>query len=173
MIRMLAKLLQVLNSESEPGQLSLAFSFAMIAGLTPFVSLHNLFVLFLVLLLRVNLSAFILGSLFFTGAAYMLDPLFHQIGSALLHAEGLKEVWTTLYNNPYARLTRFNNSIMTGSLLFSLILFIPLYLISNLLIRKYRDHVLAVVRRSRIMQFFRATKFYQAYEKISSLKGVE
>ena len=61
MLRAIAKLLKALNSESNPVQISLAFCFALIAGFTPLLSLHNLLVLFLVLILRVNLSAFILG----------------------------------------------------------------------------------------------------------------
>lgn len=173
MLQMLAKLLKVLNSEAEPGQLSLAFCFAMVAGFTPLLSLHNLLILFLILLLRVNLSAFILGLLFFTGFAYLLDPLFHKAGLAVLTAEPMKETFTTLYNNPYWRLTRFNNSIVAGSLLISAVLFIPFYFFFNLLIVKYRDYVLETIRKSKLMQFFKASKFYQVYEKVSSLRGGE
>jgi len=173
MLQMLAKLLKVLNSEAEPGQISLALCFAMVAGLTPLLSLHNLIVLFFVLLLRVNLSAFILGLIFFTGFAYLLDPLFHKAGLALLSAEPLSETFTALYNSPYWRLTRFNNTIVAGSLLVSAALFVPFYFIFNLLILKYRDYVLDVIRKSRIMRFFKASKFYQVYEKVSSLRGAE
>ena len=42
MIQMVAKVLKILNSESDPGQISLALCFAMVAGLTPFFSLHIL-----------------------------------------------------------------------------------------------------------------------------------
>ena len=173
MLNLLAKLLKVLNSAAEPGQVSLAFCFAMVAGLTPLLSLHNLLVLLLILVLRVNLSGFILGLLFFTGFAYLLDPLFHKAGLALLSAEPMKEIFTTLYNNPYWRLTRFNNTIVTGSLLVSAVLFVPLYFICNLLIIKYRDYLLETIRKSKIMQFFKASKFYQVYEKVCSLRGGE
>lgn len=173
MLQMLAKLLKVLNSEVEPGQISLAFCFAMVAGFTPLLSLHNLLILFLILLLRVNLSAFILGLLFFTGFAYMLDPIFHKAGLAVLSAEPMKETFTTLYNNPYWRLTHFNNTIVSGSLLVSALLFAPLYFLFNILILKYRDYVLEMIRKSKAMQFFKASKFYQVYEKVSSLRGGE
>lgn len=173
MLQMLAKLLKVLNSEVEPGQISLAFCFAMVAGFTPLLSLHNLLVLFLILLLRVNLSAFILGLLFFTGFAYMLDPIFHKAGLAVLSAEPMKETFTTLYNNPYWRLTHFNNTIVSGSLLVSALLFVPLYFLFNILILKYRDYVLEMIRKSKVMQFFKASKFYHVYEKVSSLRGGE
>jgi uncharacterized protein (TIGR03546 family) len=171
MLRMLAKLLKVLNSETEPGQISLAFCFAMVIGLTPLLSVHNILVVLLVLLLRVNLSAFILGWGFFSGLAYLLDPLFHRIGLAILTAPTLEGFWTTLYNVTFWRLVKFNNSIVIGSLLFSVALFIPLYLLSNLLIRRYRDNVLAWVQKSRLMQAFKANKFYSLYQSLSGLGG--
>ena len=74
MIRAIIKLLRVLNSEAAPAQIGLALAFALIMGLTPLWSLHNLAVLLLVLVLRVNLSAFLLGTAVFSGLAYLLDP---------------------------------------------------------------------------------------------------
>lgn len=168
MIKLLAKLLRVLNSETDPGQISLGLCFAMIVGLTPLVSVHNLFVVLLVFVLRVNLSAFLLGLALFTGFAYLLDPLFHALGLAILTAPALQEFWTVLYQSIWWRIERFHNSIVMGSLVFSLALFIPLFLLSNLLIRRYRQHVLAWVQKTRIMQMFKASKLYQTYETLSS-----
>jgi len=115
MIKMIAKFLKVLNSETEPGQISLAFCLAMILGLTPLMSLHNLVVILLMLLVRVNLSACILGWIFFSGIAYILDPLFNLIGLAVLTSKGLEGLWTSLYNIMIFRLAKFNNSIVMGS----------------------------------------------------------
>ena len=171
MLKAIAKVLKVLNSETEPGQISLAFCFSMIAGLTPLLSLHNLLVILLVLLFRVNLSTFILGLVFFSGVAYLFDPLFHWIGLTVLTVSGLEGLWTLIYNMTLFRLEKFNNSVVMGSLLFSIVLFVPLYLLSNQMIVRYRDHVLSWVRKSRIMQAFKATKFYRIYATYSELRG--
>jgi uncharacterized protein (TIGR03546 family) len=171
MLRPAAKLLAVLNSETDPGQISLGFCLAMVAGVTPLMSLHNLLVLLLVLVLRVNLSAFLLGLAFFTALGYLLDPLFHRIGLAVLTAGPLEGLWTAMYNSTLWRLERFNNSVVMGSLLCSLVLFVPLYRLSNQLILKYREHVLAWVRRTRLMQALTATRFYQYYQSISEWRG--
>ncbi|WNM60211.1 TIGR03546 family protein [Candidatus Nitrospira neomarina] len=168
MIKLLAKLLRVLNSETDPGQISLGLCFAMIVGLTPFMSLHNLFVVLLVLVLRVNLSAFLLGLALFTGIAYLLDPLFHRLGLAVLTAPSLADLWTSLYQSVWWRLEHFNNSIVMGSLVFSVAMFVPVLLLLNLLIRRYRQHVMAWVQKTRIMQMFKASKLYQTYETLSS-----
>ena len=172
MLRLIAKFLKILNSDADPGQISLAFCFAMVAGLTPLLSLHNLFVLLLVFILRVNLAAFLLGLALFTGVAYLLDPLFHLLGLAVLTAASLEGLWTSLYQSVWWRLEYFNNSIVMGSLVFSVGLFVPVLLLTNLLIRRYRQHVLAWVQKTKIMQMFKASKLYQTYETLSAWRGV-
>ena len=171
MLKMLAQLLAVLNSETHPGQISLGLCFAMVAGLTPFLSVHNLLVLLLVLVIRVNLSAFLLGLPVFSGLAFGLDPFFHRIGLAALTNESLAGLWTALYNSTLWRLEHFNNSIVMGSLLFSLVSFVPLYLLSNVAIRRYRAHVLAWVEKTRVMQFLKASRFYGLYQSFSGMGG--
>lgn len=171
MFGVIAKVLKVLNSEAEPSQISLALCLSMIAGLTPILSLHNILVLLAALLLRVNLSAFILGWGFFTGIAYLLDPLFHRLGYGLLAAAALEGLWTRLYNLSLFRLENFNNSIVMGSLVFSLLAFVPAYLLSNFIIHRYREHILAWIRKTRLMQFIKASKLYTAYQALSGLGG--
>ncbi len=163
MLKMIVKLLKVLNSEAEPSQVSLAFSFAMILGLTPLFSLHNILILLLVLILRVNLSAFILGCAFFSGLAYILDPIFHLIGLNVLMTSGLEALWSTLYQSTFWRLERFNNSIVMGSFLFSIILFIPVHLLSKKMILKYREKVLDKIRKTKVMQTLKGSRLYQLY----------
>ena len=167
MIRIVAKFLKILNSESDPVQISLAFCLAMIMGFTPILSPHNLLVLLLVLLLRVNLSAFILGFGLFSGIAYLLDPLFHKIGLAILDANSLGSIWTALYNSTIWRVEKFNNTVVMGSLLFSLIFFVPLLLFSNLAINRYREYVFSWIQKTRVMKLFKATKFYRIYNTVS------
>lgn len=170
-MRMLARLLAVLNSETHPGQISLGFCFAMVAGFTPLMSLHNLLVLLLVLVIRVNLSAFLLGLPVWSGLAFGLDPLFHRAGLAVLTNESLAGLWTSLYNSTLWRLEHFNNSIVMGSLLVSLLAFAPLYVLSNLAIRRYRAHVLAWVEKTRVMQLLKASRFYSLYQSFSGMGG--
>ena len=170
MISTIAKILKVLNSETAPGQISLALCFALIVGLTPLYSLHNLLVLLLVFFLRVNLTTFIVGWIFFSGVAYILDPIFHRLGLAILTAASLEGVWTSLYNILIFRLAKFNNTIVMGSVLFSLIFFLPTYFLSNIIINKYRDHILAWVRKTRLMQLLKGSKLFQAYEAVSGWK---
>jgi len=171
MLTTLAKLMKVLNSETDPAQIGLAFSFAMLSGFLPFFSPVNLIVLLLVLLLRVNLSAYLLGTALFAGVAYLLDPLFSLIGLALLTAAPLESLWTVMYNSTIWRIQKFNNTVVMGGFAFAVMFFVPLFLLSNSLIRQYREHLLSWVRKTRLMQIIMASKFYGIYEKVSSWTG--
>lgn len=170
-MRLFAKFLKVLNSNAEPLEISLGLSLAMIAGFTPFMSLHNLVVLFAVLVLRVNLSAFLLGLGLFSGISYALDPLFHRIGLAVLKMPSLENLWTSLYNSTLWRLEHFNNSIVMGSLLTSLALFIPFAFLGKVLIRRYRVHILQWVMKSHFMQMVTASRFYSLYQSVTGWGG--
>lgn len=167
MIKMIANLLKILNSDADPSQISLALGFALVSGLLPFISPASLLILLIVFLLRVNLSAYLLGTAFFSGVAYFLDPLLHRIGLAILTAGPLEGLWTTLYNSTIWRIQRFNNSVVMGGLVFGILCFVPFVLLANALIQRYREHVLVWVKKSRLMQAFTASKFYDIYMKVS------
>ena len=167
MVKLLAKVLKILASETEPGQIGLAVSFALVAGFTPLFSLHNLPVLFLVLVLRINLLAFILGTVLFSAISWLLESVFNWIGLALLTAQPLERLWTGLYQSPLWRLERFNNSVVMGGLAISLPLFLPVALLSVSLIRRHREHLLVRLRLTRGWQIFTATRFHSAYQTVS------
>ena len=173
MIRTVAKLIKVLNSASDPGQISLAVAFAAIAGLTPLMALHNLVVLLFVLVLKVNLSAFLLALTGFTLLAYLLDPVFHHVGLAVLTLAALEPVWTSLYNTFLGRLERFYNTIVMGSLVVSLVAFLPIHFVSRSLIVRYRETALDWVRKTRIVRAIQASKLYRVYQSLSDLRGAE
>ena len=166
-MRLLLKLIKAINSETDPAQISLGLCFGLVAGLTPIMSLHNLLVLLLVLIFRVNVSAFITSTLFFSGVAWVVDPYLSRIGLAVLEAGALEGLWTSLYNSTIFRLERFNNTIVMGSLVISLVLFIPCFFIFSALIRQYRERVLAWINKLKIVQTLKAGKLYHIYDSLT------
>ena len=164
MLTIIAKLLKLLNSNVSPSQLALAVCFAAALGLTPLSSPHNILLVFLLLLLRINLSLFLLSWGFFTLIAYAFDPVSHSIGLALLQADALQGLWQSLYNNNFWRFLGFNNTLILGSTVVSLILTIPLFFISRLLIIKYRSHLLTWVSQSRLGLWVKGGKIFNTYQ---------
>jgi len=169
MLNTLATLLKVLNSETRPSQISLALAFAMIIGFTPLFSLHNLLVILLVLVIRVNLATFFLGFALFSGIGYLLDPLFHEFGQLVLSNEAMQQLWVSLYNSTVWRLAHFNNTIVMGSLLISLALFVPVVLAANYLITKYRTSLLQWVNKIKIVQIIKGSKLITVYRSLTRL----
>lgn len=167
MLRLLAKLLKALNSESDSGQISLAWVAGMIVGMTPFWSLHNLIVLFLVCVIRVNVSAFLVAVALFSGVGFLLDPLMDDVGAQLLAEPSLQAFWTGLYNNSGWRLTHFNNTLTLGSFVCAVVITLPMFFFTKMLINLYRAHVLAWVSKLKIVMWLRATPFYRAYAALS------
>ncbi len=167
MLKMIANLLKILNSKADPFQISVALGLSMITGFLPLFTPLNLVILLLVLVLRVNISSYLLGSALFAGIAWFLDPVFHHIGLLVLTSGALEGLWTAFYNTVIGRLQRFSNSVVMGSLVFSIIFFVPLVLIMNAAIRRYREHLLVWVKKTRIMQVITASKLYSLYEKLS------
>ncbi|NRA23035.1 MAG: TIGR03546 family protein [Oleispira sp.] len=167
MIAMLAKLLKALNSDSAPGQIALAFALALITGLTPLFSLHNVLILLIACIVRIHFGAFLLGILFFSGLAYLIDPAAIILGESLLNDMAYQSFWTDLYQSDFWRATRFNNTLVLGSLIIAMIAFIPVLLLSRWLISAYRHKLMAWVDKLKIIKMLKASKFYKVYQALA------
>jgi uncharacterized protein (TIGR03546 family) len=144
----------------------------MMPGLTPVSSPHNLLVLLALLLLRANISAALISWAGFSLLAYALDPLFHLLGLFLLtRIDFLQPFWTELYNTPLLPYTRFNNTVVLGSLVFSLLAFYPLYRAGCLMVVKYRETFLERINRWEVVQIIKASSLYKWYLRYSELRG--
>ena len=67
LLKYIAKLLKALASEASPVQLAGGFVLGMIIGLTPVFSLHNAFILILLIILKVNIGMALLAFILFSG----------------------------------------------------------------------------------------------------------
>lgn len=166
MVTLFLKLLRTLNSEAGPWQISFAAGLALIIGLTPVVSLHNVLILLLAFVFRVNLATFFALWAIFSGFAYLLDPLFDRLGYSLLMAPGMADFWTSLYQNDFWQLTRFNHTVTLGSLLVSVLLFVPVVLLFRYSVVGYRAKLMPALERLKIVQALKASKLYDLYEKL-------
>jgi len=174
-ISIIARILRVLNSETAPAQIAAAVILALFMGLSPLGSPHNLFILLLVLVMRVNLSLFLVSLALFSGIAWLLDPYMHDFGLALLQTSALEGLWTSLYNSGFWRFIGFNNTLVLGSVVMAAILAIPLYFLVTFLVRNYRERLRERVLRSRIMLAFKGNKWgnklFSAYNTVNRYRS--
>ncbi|MGB0936916.1 MAG: TIGR03546 family protein [Colwellia sp.] len=167
MIALLAKIFSALNSESSIRQIALAISLGCIVGLSPLLSLHNIALVFIVLLIRVNFSAFLISFGIFSGLSYLLSPLIVNLGEALLTSSSLQGLFTTLYQFTLFKLAHWHHTFTLGAFVLGIILSVPLYFISKILIDKYRLYVMEAFQKLRIVKALKASKFYRLYLQFS------
>lgn len=171
LIKQLINLIKLLHSDTGQNQVAAGLSFGVFLGFAPFLSLQTLLVLAVVFVFRVQLGAAFLSAFFFKFVAYLIDPIADPIGRLLLENESLRPFWTSMYNVPLLPMTRFNNSIVMGSFLISIVLCPILFFVFRKLIVQYQSTVVTVVENSKFWKAFKATKFYIWYSKYQDLYG--
>jgi len=152
------KIWYALNHAGKPWQISLSLALGMVVGFTPIISVHNLIIFILVLLLNIHIGIFLLAVSFFGIFGLMLDPLFASLGTAVLTLDSLQSIFTHWYNTPFGNISGFNNTILMGSLIVSLLLFIIVFKVSSILLMKYRDIIAVKIANIPILnklQFFK------------------
>ena len=164
MLTLLAKLFKVLNSEQSPAQIAAGISFAVIIGLTPLVSLHNLVVILLVLWFRVNLTIFLVAWPLFSILGLLISPLAQSLGFAILQLESLVPVWEAFYNTVIGRWSNFYYGGLMGSLVIAVVLAILLFPVSKILVVNYREKWLEKIEKYHIVKMLKASKFWQLYQ---------
>jgi uncharacterized protein (TIGR03546 family) len=161
---------QVLRSGQTPRQIAGGFALGAIVGLMPFLTLQGLFLWLLILVLDVNLSAALLSATLFALIAYLLDPLVHALGYFfLVDLPALHGLWTSIYNAPIAPLTRFNNTVVLGSFLCGVVLFLPVYFAMSRFVVAYRTRLHTKVERMKIYQIVSKSTLVKWYDRIKNL----
>jgi uncharacterized protein (TIGR03546 family) len=162
--------IQVLRSGQTPRQIAGGFALGAIVGLMPFFTLQGLFLWLIILVLDVNLSATLLAVTLFALLAYIIDPLLHAVGYFLLaDTSALHAFWTSLYNAPIAPLTRFNNTVVLGSFVAGVLLFLPVYFGMHRFVLAYRTHLHTRVEKLKIYQIISKSTLVKWYDRVKKI----
>ena len=160
-INMLKKLFKALRSDSSPNQLAFGFALGMILGLTPFWNIHNLVLIFIIAIVKVNISSVVFGFAIFRMLSPLFDGLFHNFGQNLLQMNSLQGLWQLLYSNTFFVLVKFNNTLVLGSLVISLILFIPVYFGFPIFAKFYKNTLHAKIEKLKITNMLKGSKIFK------------
>jgi uncharacterized protein (TIGR03546 family) len=171
LLKQLFGLVKLLNSETGTNQIASGFAAGFVLGMTPFVSLQSLLIFICLFVFRIQIGAAFLSAFFFSFVAFALDPLFHTVGGAILESPGLTGIFTSLYNAPLLPYTRFNNTIVMGSGVISLLLSPFIFWLGRTLVTKYRVTVLARFKQTKFWKAVQATSFYKWYYTYDNLYG--
>ena len=141
MITGIWKLLRMFRSSfaggDTPRQIGFGVAMGMLIGIVPKDSLFAYAFGILLLISTANLLAAFLAGFAFTWIGFLLDPISHSLGKRILTNENWQSTWVALYELPVVPWTKFNNTVVMGSLLIGLGLFVPVYLITSHVFKKY------------------------------------
>lgn len=164
LLKILRSLVKTLHSDGTPNQIALGVALGAALGLTPLVNVHNLLVLILLAIFNVSFAAGLLGWALFVPVGFLLDPLFDRLGRWLLiDVEALRPLWTSIDNTRGMALTNFNNTVVLGSVVGWLLLFIPIALLARHGVVRYRATIGERVRQSRYYRALEASQIYSVY----------
>ncbi len=168
-LNQLFKFLKLLHSETGHHQMAGGVVLGMFMGLTPMLTLSQVFYLLVLLCVRINFGAAFIAMALFKGLAFACDPFLDRLGSLALRNDSAEPIWTALYNMPVVPYTFFYNTVVMGSILTSLALSIPVFLLSGFLIDRYRTVVVAKFKGTWLFRAWMSSKLYPLYVKYSEI----
>ena len=118
-----------------PHQLGLGLAFGIVVGLIPKDSLFPYVIGVIAILSTANLLCFAIGVVVAHVVSPALDQLTHVIGSWFLTLSPLEPIWATLNEFPLVAWTRFNNSVVMGTLILGILFAVPIYTMTRMVSR--------------------------------------
>ena len=152
MIKTIVNLIKALGANTNPGEIAHAMSCGLLLGLMPKNNLLWWLVFIFVLFIRINKPAYAILILFGAAISPAFDGLFDSVGYCFLTLPSLSGLFATLFDIPFLAFTRFNNSVVMGSLLCGIIAYIPVYILSRCIIAVWRKYAVPIIRQSKLMK---------------------
>ncbi len=170
-LKLIKDVIKIFREGQTPSQIAGGFALGMVIGLSPSFNLQGLLLWIILLSLNVNLAAALLAITLCNLVAYLFDPLFHWFGfQVLTQVDFLKGLWTYLYNAPLAPLTNFYNTVVMGSFLTALVLFLPVYIGMKKLTVLYRKKLYSKIQKLKIYEILRHNDIVKWYIKIRDMQ---
>ena len=159
--------LNAIRGSNSPAQVGAGIALGMIIGLIPKDSLFCYGFGLIVFMTTVNLLATSLSAFAFMWIGALLDPLSHQVGYFVLTQPSLQATFLSLYEMPIIPWTRFNNTVVLGSLIIGLLSFFPVYLISKMTFTRVAP------RFNSLMIRFWMYRLLAGKDKVAKLAGAD
>jgi uncharacterized protein (TIGR03546 family) len=85
----------------------------------------------------------------------------------LVDVEALRDFYIAMYNAPVIGLSRFNNTVVMGSLFTAILALIPVVPFLSRFVLFYREKIDPKITKLKIVQLIKGSKLYGLYEKFS------
>lgn len=170
-VRQLLKFMELLHKETGESQLAAGFALGLFMGFTPMGNLIWAGYIVILIMFRINIGAAFLSYGVLKLVSFALDPVFESVGYSVLSMPSLRGLFVRAFQAPIVPFTRFNNTIVMGSVVVSLLLAVPFYFGMKYLIRRYRLVVVQRIQGTWMWKAFKTTKLFQLYEQYDKIAG--
>ncbi len=172
-VRLVAKLIALLNSNRRAVEIGAAVAFGLWLALLPSVNLIFIALALVLFTVKVNLGMAIISFFVLSLVTPLLDPALDVLGFWLLTPQALVGFYSRLYALPVVPFTRFNDTLVAGGFVAGALLFVPVTLLADHLVRQYREVVYARIADSRLVKAFTVTPVFQrvarAYRQVERI----
>jgi uncharacterized protein (TIGR03546 family) len=163
-LKFLHSLAKTLHSEGTPGQIAGGIALGAALGLTPLMNLHNAIVVILLCILNVSFGSGLLGMALFAPIGFMLDPIFDRVGHWILtDVTSLQPFFAWIDRQPVLAYTNLTNTVVLGSVVGWLVLFVPIFIAARIGVIKYRQSLGEWFMKTRLYHALGATRILDVY----------
>lgn len=152
MLKYLVNLLKAFNANVKPSQIANSFCIGLILGFMPKNNLLWYILLVFFAFVRINKPGYFIMMIVGSCLSTIADPLFDRIGYAVLTFAPFQNFFAWLLDIPFVGFTKFNNTIVCGSLVSGIICYIPLYVIMFFIIKAWRKWIAPKFNDSKILK---------------------
>lgn len=161
MVQQIFVFFKSLNSNSNPGEIAHAVAIGTLLGLIPKDNLLWYMVFIFFLFVRINKAVYFLVILLLSLFVSRFDMFFDELGYTILSIESMAPIYGKLLDIPFVAFTKFNNTVVMGSLVSGLVLYIPVYIFARLFIWFWRRILSPKITSSKVWIAFKQLPFVE------------
>ena len=141
MIKYVPSFFRAINANAHPGDIAHAVALGLFLAILPKNNLTFTFLFFLSIFIRINKGAFFISFILFGFVTPFMDVLINNIGFWAVQLLFLRPIFIALENIPFVALFKLSNTMVLGGIIWGLILYIPVYILTRIIIAKYRKYM--------------------------------
>ena len=141
MIKYVTSFFRAINANAHPGDIAHAVALGLFLAILPKNNLTFTFLFFLSIFIRINKGAFFISFILFGFVTPFMDVLINNIGFWAVQLSFLRPIFIALEKIPFVALFKLSNTMVLGGIIWGLILYIPVYILTRIIIAKYRKYM--------------------------------
>ncbi|MGI5060403.1 DUF2062 domain-containing protein [Treponema denticola] len=141
MIKYVTSFFRAINANAHPGDIAHAVALGLFLAILPKNNLTFTFLFFLSIFIRINKGAFFISFILFGFVTPFMDIIINNIGFWAVQLSFLRPIFIALENIPFVALFKLSNTMVLGGIIWGLILYIPVYILTRITIAKYRKYM--------------------------------